>query len=306
MPRLKPHTEGHENLERWLLTYADMITLLTAFFLMLYSMSVMSKGKFNALATSVRSGFGGVTPGGRSILSGGGAHTARPGVVPDLVYEQYQDAMRNLSRYVEQHNLKGKVSTREDERGVVISLVADNMLFGKGSALLDPSHAAVLNRVAQVIKTVPNRIQIEGHTCDLPIRTAQFPSNWELSTARAGAVLRYFTEQRGLPNARFMAAGYAETRPLVPNTSEVNRARNRRVDIVILKTDAQREADLLRRSEVRRITAKKPEEAAPQGASPPPVQEQKPPQAPDSPPPAANPSDGPRIIDETGTTLPPE
>jgi chemotaxis protein MotB len=306
MPRLKPHAEGHENLERWLLTYADMITLLTAFFLMLYSMSVMSKGKFNALATSVRSGFGGVTPGGRSILSGGGAHTARPGVVSDLAYEQYQEAMRNLSFYVEQHNLKGKVSTREDERGVVISLVADNMLFAKGSAQLDPSHNAVLNRVAQVVKAVPNRVQIEGHTCDLPIRTAQFPSNWELSTARAGAVLRYFTEKRGLPNTRFTAAGYAETRPLAPNTSEANRARNRRVDIVILKTDAQREADLLRRSEVRRITAKKPEKASGQATNPPPAQEANPaPKPAVPPPPAANPSDGPRIIDETDTTLPP-
>src|SRR5581483_3523858 len=95
MPRLKPHAEGHQNLERWLLTYADMITLLTAFFLMLYSMSVVSKGKFTALATSVRSGFNGIAVGGPSLLTGGGAHTSQPGILPDGTHQQYEQAMRN-------------------------------------------------------------------------------------------------------------------------------------------------------------------------------------------------------------------
>src|SRR5258708_22682473 len=104
----QPHNEGHANHERWLLTYADMITVLTAFFLMLYSMSVMSKGKFTQLATSVRNGFGGVVQGGTSILNGG-APSSPSGARPENPYKDYQQAMRNLRQYVEQHNLTGKV-----------------------------------------------------------------------------------------------------------------------------------------------------------------------------------------------------
>ncbi|HLK59818.1 MAG TPA: OmpA family protein [Chthonomonadaceae bacterium] len=250
----EPHNEGHANHERWLLTYADMITLLTAFFLMLYSMSVMSKGKFSQLATSVRSGFGGVVQGGGHILPGGKGTNPSIGM-GDAQSKPYEEAMKNLDRYVEQHHLSGQITTRSDERGVVISLIADNMLFVRGQAQLGPNSREALGQVAQILKTVPNSVQIEGHTCDLPIHTAQFPSNWELSTARAGAVLRYFTEQEGLANNRFMAAGYAETHPLAPNTSETNRAHNRRVDVVILKSDAQREQEWERKGEIHRIIA---------------------------------------------------
>src|SRR5258708_7996867 len=101
----QPHNEGHANHERWLLTYADMITLLTAFFLMLYSMSVMSKGKFTALATSVRSGFGGAVDSGPSILNGGGAHTTTTGPTQDGQMPQYEQAMSNFDRFVEQNRL---------------------------------------------------------------------------------------------------------------------------------------------------------------------------------------------------------
>lgn len=263
MKRTKSHAEGHENLERWLLTYADMITLLTAFFLMLYSMSVMSKGKFTQLATSVRNGFGGVVQGGTSILNGGGALSNQSGTRPDNLYKDYKQAMRNLRQHVEQHNLRGKVSAREDERGVIISLLSDKMLFTRGSSELNPQSEPVLAQVAKILKTVPNNFQIEGHTCDLPIHTAAFPSNWELSSARAGTILRYFTERQGLANNRFVAAGYAETRPLVPNSSETNRARNRRVDIVIMKTDRQKEADIARKAEIRRVSAETPPEPTP-------------------------------------------
>jgi len=243
---------GH-NQDRWLLTYADMITLLTAFFLMLYSMSVMSKGKFTQLAVSVRGGFSGAATGGGKIAPGSGSAVNRLGLSAQE-YQDYKLAMRNLRQFVEQHKLTGSVSTRTDERGVVISLIADNSLFDRGKADLRPESAAVLAQVAETLKATHNRIAIEGHTCDLPIHTAQFPSNWELSTARAGTVLRFLTGKQGLPAARFMAAGYADTRPLVSNSSEANRGRNRRVDIVILKTEAQREVDLAVRSEVRRIT----------------------------------------------------
>jgi chemotaxis protein MotB len=252
---IRRHTqiESGQNLDRWLLTYADMITLLTAFFLMLYSMSVMSRGKFTQLASSVRNGFGGALDGGPSILSGGGAHTVANGPQRTIQGVSYEDAMRNLARFVEQSKLSDKVNVRSDERGVVISLVSDNMLFARGQSALRPQSRPILERVGNVLKSLPNAVQIEGHTCDLPIRTTQFPSNWELSTARAGAVLRIMTEQQGLDSRRFTAAGYADTRPLRPNASEADRTRNRRVDIVILKSESQRETDVLRRAELRRI-----------------------------------------------------
>ncbi len=242
------YTAKHDNLERWLLTYADMITLLTAFFLMMYSMSVVSKGKFTAMAASVRSGFGSVLTGGDGILNSSGRPTTKKTPSP------YQESMQNLRQYVEQNQLRGRITARSDERGIVISLAADNLLFERGQAQVLPQNAAALDKVAQIIKSVGNQVEIEGHTDDLPIHTAQFPSNWELSAGRAAAVLRRLTEQSGLPPARFRAAGYADTRPVVPNQSDAERARNRRVDIVILKTDSQREADLVRKSEIQRIT----------------------------------------------------
>lgn len=250
----KPHAEAHDNLERWLLTYADMITLLTAFFLMMYSMSVVSKGKFNQMATSVRGGFTGSADGGQSILLGGGAHSATMGVSQNTQEAHYENAMSDLNKYVEQHKLDGKVSIRSDQRGVIITLLSDKMLFKQGMAELSGSSGLVLDKVAKILKSAPNDIQIEGHTCNLPISNAQFPSNWELSTARAGVVLRYFTKHFGLPDKRFNASGYSDTRPLFPNTSESRRQKNRRVDIVLLKTEKQREAELQRQSEIQRIT----------------------------------------------------
>ena len=254
-PRYYPDHSEHGNLERWLLTYADMITLLTAFFLMMYSMSVVSKGKFTQLASSMRSGFSGEQQGGSSILNGEGPRTTPVGTLKEQEFKQYQQAMSNLGVFVEQQNLKSKVGVRVDERGLVISLLSDNMLFARGQANLQPASEKLLQQVAQIIQTVPNRVQIEGHTCNLPIRTALFPSNWELSSMRAGSVLRYFTERQSIDRQRFVAAGYADTKPLAANTNETNRARNRRVDIVIMKSEAQREADLIRKGEIQRITA---------------------------------------------------
>jgi chemotaxis protein MotB len=223
-----------------------MITLLTIFFLMLYSMSVVSKGKFTALAISVHAP---TSPGSAKI------QPLHPNGKSPLANDaqNYEEGMRNLSQYVEQHNLRDKVQVRQEARGVVISLLSDNMLFVRGSAELQEAGAPIVARVASVLRSVQNPIQVEGHTCDLPMRSALFPSNWELSTARAGAALRAFTERYGIDQERFRAAGYASTRPIVPNVSETNRARNRRVDIVILKTEEQREADVLRRSELRRV-----------------------------------------------------
>ncbi len=286
---------GHQNLERWLLTYADMITLLTAFFLMLYSMSIMSRGKFSAIATSVRGGFRGVLTEnkGSGIApdragAGGAGQEAR-------AYRSTLDAIAEMRKYVEQQGKSAQINVHGSERGITISLLSDGMLFEQGSASLRPASQPLLEHVARILRTVPNGVQVEGHTDSLPIHTVQFPSNWELSTARAGAVLRAFTERAGangspaadtatgidtrsgtnagtgtfastganaetnaLEARRFTCAGYADTRPVAGSDSDAHRAQNRRVDIILLKTDVQREGDALRRQELRRILQNPP------------------------------------------------
>jgi chemotaxis protein MotB len=137
---------------------------------------------------------------------------------------------------------------RVDERGLIISLVTDKVLFERGSASLQRGSREVLDEIAGLLRDIPNQVTVEGHTCDLPIHTAQFPSNWELSTARATQVIRYFIEQGQVPAQRLAAAGYADSRPLEPNTSEATRARNRRVDVVILRSSQERWSREQRRS----------------------------------------------------------
>lgn len=254
MRRINTHTDGHENPDRWLLTYADMITLLMAFFLMLYSMSVMSRGKFSVLATSVRSGFNSASE-RKGISKSTSGIIGSPGNGSSTIYRQYQQEMRNFQQYVEQHDKSSQVNIHSDERGIVISLVADGMLFANGSATLQPKSRPLLVHVMQILKNAPdNNVQVEGHSDNIPIHTSQFPSNWELSTARAAVLLRALTEGAdGLPVKRFTCSGYADTHPLVANDTAAHRAQNRRVDIVLLKTTRQNEAALIRNQEVQRI-----------------------------------------------------
>jgi len=231
---------GHDNAGsmRWLLTYADMITLLMAFFIMMYSMSVLNMEKFREVAFSIRSGFGGPLEGGPGMLSfpqrkdsltpnlDDLSESSGPGAIPGVAEE--------IREYIKQQGLGTVVRIRVEERGLVVSLVTDEVLFDIGHAQLRPKAKRILAKVAEVVRDIPNDIAVEGHTCDLPIKTAQFPSNWELSTARATTVVRYLIEGSGLSPRRVSAAGYADSRPLVSNDSEAHRMLNRRVDIVIL------------------------------------------------------------------------
>ena len=225
MIRARRSARRHENVDRWLLTYADMITLLVALFIMLYSMSAVNQEKFGALAQSMRREF-------QALPERDGGKIIGTGQLVDPLEQQASQ----LQRFLQQTGLQSQVRVRHEERGLVISLLSDGTLFDLGSADLKPSAKQVLDRVAQVLHAVPNPVLIEGHTDNLPIRTAQYPSNWELSAARAARVLRYLVQKGGIPAHRLIAVGYADTRPLVPNNSPSNRAQNRRVDIAILKT----------------------------------------------------------------------
>ncbi len=224
---------------RWLLTYADMITLLMAFFILMYSMSVLNVSRFREVAVSIRGGFGGVAgTEGRSVLADSGHTGRRPMTIGDTGIPWR--VVQEIEGFVRDDRLEKSVRMRVDERGLIISLVTDKLIFKRGEADLSPATVRIIGRICDTLKTVPNRIQVEGHTCDLPI-ASRYPSNWELSTARASTVVRYMIEVKGIPADRLSASGYADSKPLVPNSSESNRAANRRVDIVLLKTETKTE-----------------------------------------------------------------
>ena len=220
---------------RWLLTYADMITLLMAFFIMMYSMSILNINKFRQAAISIRSGFGGTVAGqGKSVLGSSGQFSAKPSPIPGESTGVPWKVVQNVQRFVKERNMQSAVKMHTDERGLVISMATDEILFPKGDADLSLASQKIIRGVGEAVKSVPNRICVEGHTCDLPITSDKYPSNWELSAARAATVLHFFIEQVKIPPERLSQAGYAQYKPVAPNTSERNRALNRRVDIVVL------------------------------------------------------------------------
>jgi len=219
---------------RWLLTYADMITLLMAFFIMMYSISVISMEKFSKAAASFRAEFGPARGsqggGGREILPRPGAAGAS---LPALE-EDVQSVKEQLEQYVKANQLEDIIHTSQEARGLVITLVSDNLLFPVGDAQLRAPALTILDKIARLLRDLPNLVVIEGHTCSLPISTPQYPSNWELSAARASAVVRYLVERWRIDPIRLAAAGYADSRPVASNEREQGRALNRRVEIVIL------------------------------------------------------------------------
>lgn len=235
---------GGASHERWLVTYADMITLLMAFFIMLYGMSIINLEKFQQLAVSVRGGFGGemAKTGAATITAGSG------GGGPSIMSANQMALMTEIATQVRQslevQQLMEGVEVHEAEGRVTIRLLAGGLLFECGSADLHPRVQRILDEVAKVILEVPQgeegvgRVQVEGHTCDLPISTPRFPSNWELSTARATNVVGYFLRVWHVPPELLSAVGYADTQPVAPNDSEESRGGNRRVDIVILAHSA--------------------------------------------------------------------
>jgi chemotaxis protein MotB len=189
------------------------------------------------VAISIRSGFAGNLPGqGRSILGcDGNTGLSLAGVdegtagVPWKVVKPLQDFIRS------DPELAKNARVYADERGLVISLMSDVAVFKAGSADIRLEAVGLLDKIAEALKQVPNMVRVEGHTCDLPTRTGRYPSNWELSTARATNVVRYLVERHGISAGRLSASGYAGGRPVVPNDGPVHRRMNRRVDIVIIR-----------------------------------------------------------------------
>lgn len=230
--------EKAPNHERWLITYADLITLLMIFFILMYTISSVNSKKFAQLSASLsdalvgnNSGFFiGDAPGPMQVEG----KVQTPGA-REAEKKAMEEAAKKIEGMLKEKGLAGKVEVGFEERGLVVSL-KETLLFARGSAEINPSSRDVIKKIGEVLIKLPNAIRVEGHTCDLPIHTAQFPSNWELSTTRATNVVKFLIAEVNFPPKQLSATGYGEYRPLVPNTTETNRQKNRRVDIVVLKT----------------------------------------------------------------------
>ncbi len=259
MPKRKKggHEAGLElesgGMMRWLLTYADLITLLLATFVILYALaSTKSAVQLQEVMAQFRAVFGPI-PGNTQILPN---QSSNPGETYKVIPGEPQEGgpggpksprpvkgtggeiANQIKGALRQQLGANKVSIRKEARGLVISLATDKVLFDLGDTKIKPEMKEILNEVAGVLKQYPDRqIVVEGHTDDLAIQTTKLPSNWELSALRATAVVKYLVTEKGLDPSRFSAAGYGEYQPLVPNISEANRRLNRRVDIIITKLD---------------------------------------------------------------------
>jgi chemotaxis protein MotB len=224
-----------ENHERWLITYADLITLLLVFFIVLYAGSQEDSKKFAILAQGLRSAFNNPSnsgAGGQSAVFTGSGASDQGGVSQQqqVDFQAIQSLIQQLSQ---KKGLGDAIHVREAPDEIDIDLTSD-LLFPSGGADLRTEAGPALDAVAQAIKDKPNQIRIEGHTDNIPINTVQFNSNWELSAGRATAVLRYLVESDGLPADHLFAAAYADTHPVADNSSADGRAQNRRAEIVLL------------------------------------------------------------------------
>jgi len=232
------HEEEHENHERWLLTYADLITLLLALFMMLYAMSVLDLRKYQAFQEAFTQGLGGHKTQANDIAP----ETKNPVTIPsatpvpeskdNLDQEELKKLKKRLEKQLKDAGMQDDVQLELQARGLVMNVVS-GVLFDTASATLTKQGEALLGSLEPVFGSFANKLVIEGHTDPRPISSSVFPSNWELSTTRATAVLRDLIKE-GITDTRLSAAGYADTRPRASNATEAGMARNRRVDIVIL------------------------------------------------------------------------
>jgi chemotaxis protein MotB len=257
MARKQKHEE-HENLERWLVSYADFITLLFAFFVVMYSISSVNEGKYRVLSDTLVSAFRENPTTDRmvqmqtrqaEILQGQGQPIGHASPQPVRVKTEQLERAEKMKRVAKsvldamQPLIKnGQVRVTQSPKGVTVEINA-SILFQSGEAVLQPASTETLAAVAKVLAETDNAVQVEGHTDNVPIRSPIFPSNWELSSARAGSVVRLFVEM-GVPPERMQAIGYADNRPLDTNATLDGRARNRRVNVLILNETPMQEREI--------------------------------------------------------------
>lgn len=249
----RPNKKQPKGSPRWMTTYSDMITLILVFFILLFSMSQIDLVKFEAVAESFRN---------RVIFDHypSTIPMEHPSESPELREgskdfrenffdreddgdlseyevndaESLDDLLAEIQAFLRENDLENDITANRSEQGVVL-ILQERILFDSGEANIKPSGEPFLDQVGLLLKNLPNKVRVEGHTDNRPISTMQFPSNWELSAGRASSVIRHILESNDLEENRFIAVGYSDTRPIVENDSPENWSKNRRVEIVILE-----------------------------------------------------------------------
>ncbi|WP_420477231.1 flagellar motor protein MotD [Noviherbaspirillum sp. ST9] len=234
----KKYDDDSDNHDRWMVSYADFITLLFAFFVVMYALSSINEGKYRVLSNSLVNAFGRVPT---AKVPSEAAPSGLPLALPPRQRnnealrrekEQLTTVARNLQDVMAPLVQQGKVRVTQSARGVNVEINA-SVLFAPGDARLSGESSEALRAVADVLRNDDHAIQVEGHTDSVPIKNAQFPSNWELSSVRASSVVRLFIDS-GIAEKRLTAVGHGPTQPVGPNDTAEGRMRNRRVSVMIL------------------------------------------------------------------------
>jgi chemotaxis protein MotB len=256
---LKKEPEKHVNHERWLVSYADFITLLFAVFVTLYAMSQSDKKKAEEVTQSIQQSFGMAQSGAPSpkmnvlpssplnimpsikpeISMSPGSRASRGQFKTRADEKDFRQIKSSIEAYLVKQGAESKVSLTITRRGLIVSL-KEAGFFDSGQAQIKPNAYELINTISEVMTQYNNPLRLEGHTDNIPISTSQFPSNWELSTARAVNGLKYLIKNFDVDPDRISATGYAEFRPLADNATADGRAKNRRVDLVMLSGDGER------------------------------------------------------------------
>ena len=253
--REEHHEEEAENNERWLLTYSDMITLLLGLFIMLYSMSNVDAQKFQQFARAANSVLGNnsgdsviAKSDGSSVIENNfpmqNQNTDKSGIEKSVQgggigneQKALDDLAKKLKEYIDKNGLNDKIKVENQLRGVAL-IAMKNSFFDSGSAEITKRTRAMIDSIGKILNTVPgNSILVEGHTDNIPISSSQYKTNWELSSARANNVLHVLMNDLKINPLRLTSSGYGEYRPEASNSTEIGRAQNRRVEIVVLKDE---------------------------------------------------------------------
>lgn len=231
----KKKHEEHENHERWLVSYADFITLLFAFFVVMYSISSVNEGKFRTVSDSIKAALNPVVSPSSNLMPFTIGQNKALALKP-TIEDAKEPAVRRLRQII--RSLKSEthleiIQLKELTNGDIVLTLPDTVLFRSGESVLRPEARPFLEAIGEVLIELDRHVRIEGHTDNVPISTVQFPSNWELSATRSVAVVRTLSEQYGVSANHLTAVGHADSRPITDNLTPENRAKNRRVEIVV-------------------------------------------------------------------------
>lgn len=229
----------------WITTFSDMMSLLLTFFILLFSMSSVETVKFKQLLESIQDALGvekvpeaGTREGLEMADVEAQAKIDAVDELGGMVKKELNDIESSVEEFIQKNQLDGHVSVKVDGRGTVIT-ISDFVLFPQGAASFAPPAKPILKKMALLLKQFPYSVRVEGHTDNVPISNSKYPSNWELSAARAAEIVRFYI-RNGIDPHRLMAVGYAEYRPIADNSTPEGREKNRRVEIVYVREDVRR------------------------------------------------------------------